>query len=200
MGNHSSVQLEPEIEQIFSINLNKNTSNSISVTVTLNLDHNIFMESYGTYTNQISLSIKAGQLGLYPGGELMDNNTIRYEWTPHTTMHDFETIDAFTPDETRIAVGAGICVIIIDNMGMYIKLAYNKLKSCGLDVIVGQWNHTAEAKDMLKGDLYIGYHVLFISGDDFSNKYELKHERIAEPHEGKVWIPGLDKDLEEYKH
>jgi hypothetical protein len=195
MGN-AHVAIHPEVESI----LNKSWSpvnSQMTVSICIKLKHKI-LSSRGNETDEIKLVMKDTNLEIHQ--VLNVKSDVEYRFEPNTKMHDFEVVDPFTADEIKISKGAGIGVIIIDSLGLYVKLAYNKSKSDGMDVIFSRWDHSTTAVNLLKGDLYLGYDVLFIAGDKCEKNYNLRHERETKNHEGIIWAPGLDKNLGNYVH
>src|SRR5579872_923875 len=128
-----------------------------------------------------------------------------YDWTPKSTMYDWEAIEAFTPREYRVARGQGIGVLIIDAMDVYIKFVHDEkaMKHNIHPVAYTKWRHRngdEKAKNLLDADVYLGYDILYLSGSKVETRTDIHMTRLQEHElEGKVFIGGLDKGLENYK-
>jgi len=174
--NYYDIQLRPEIQKI----INEKFTNHYylgGLIIKLELDRIIHLSRYDIKTNEIKLIIKQDSLNIVPSTYKVQGNIIKsYKWEPKTKMNDWETV---VTDEKMIMIGenSGICVIIIDALGSYIKLSYNSSKENGLDVIFNRWDHSFMPVDLLKKDLDTGYNVLFVEGLHYENKYDLKYDR-----------------------
>lgn len=108
-------------------------------------------------------------------GTSLEGCFVGYDWHPRSALHTFEVINPFEVNQTRINKKDGIGIIVIDRLGLYITIAYDEKRPNGLAISCNIWNHTTEAKYILKKDLYLGYNVLFIAGDNCEKKFDLTH-------------------------
>jgi len=121
---------------------------------------------------------------------------LEHNWTPKTTMRDWEILNR---TGRKVAKGQGIGVIIVEAIG-YAKLILDENRPYGVFIEYAVWNHSDDALEILNYELDLGYDVLYISGDVKSLCVQhLKFDRPARPLEGKVFVPGLDKNLEKYE-
>jgi hypothetical protein len=136
----------------------------------------------------------------YPAHRIPDRE---YTWTPKTTMHDFEVVGVDTENESFVAKGQGIGVLIIDSSDLYIKLIYSEsAKKHGVHpVAYTKWRHKngdKDTKECLDGDIWIGYDICYLSGPDASHRTDIHMTRASLPLEGEVFVPGLPKKLKKY--
>ena len=89
-----------------------------------------------------------------------------YTWTPNSHMRCFEVLFPLS-EKIRIACGQGIGVIIIEALNSYIKLVRGGPD--GVYPVFGTWNHTFIARNILQGDLALGYNVLLVTSDGISH-------------------------------
>lgn len=123
-------------------------------------------DSDGNETKEIYLFFGNGTL-------LVDKKKFRgcitYEWTPNSHMRDFEVINPYH-DEIKIARGQGIGVIIIEPLGAYVKLMYDRNAVNGVTpATYSKWDHSDQAKRILSDDLSLGYDVML-----------MKHKKVYE--------------------
>jgi hypothetical protein len=105
-------------------------------------------------------------------------NATEIMWTPKSHMRDFEVMSPFSEDEVKIARGQGICVIILEPLGTYIKLIYDKKQQSGVSpAAFTVWNHSPEAQNLLHADLSLGYDVMYIHGQHIDYLCEMRDQR-----------------------
>ncbi len=122
------------------------------------------------------------------------------DWYPTTEMNDWEAISDLYKDgkDGFVARGQGVGVITVNApFQAYIKIIRDSEKKDGIHIVFSIWNESDdECKRLFYMDNKIGYDILKIDSSSWEHvegKYKSTH-----PLAGKVWLPGLSKDLEEY--
>jgi len=193
MGNKvSSLDLDPYF--VGDLDNTPSYGGSVKVyRVKVNLPHRVNGEGF-VYIDQLQ-----GSNGLHISRDRNEGDHVKlFEWTPKTTMVDFEVIEAFTSRELKLAKGQVIGVIIIEPCQSYCKLYYDSKAKYGVSPVFTIWNHSDDAKSILNNDLTLGLDVLLINMQE--QEIHLKEPNLDIKSGGKVWVPGLDKGLENYRH
>jgi hypothetical protein len=104
------------------------TTNNKLVIVNIQLDHHVLDNNPLGKSKNIKLICYKGGLyiahpketGIYRQDAVF---VAEYDWYPHTNMHDFEVVNFHSSDATPIAKGAGIAIVVIEPLNLYITLA-----------------------------------------------------------------------------
>lgn len=133
---------------------------------------------------QLILILKRGHLQIVPLEEYNESDAacVTYNWTPKTTMHDWELNRPNTLNEYIIPKGKGIGVLVIDCVNSYIKLVRDMTKPHGIHVIWTKWRTTVlekDAKEVLDGDTWNGYDICYLAGDNGRQRIDIHMDRQA---------------------
>jgi len=177
MGNRSTIPIDRFFETPIKINKEK----SVCVHVIL---ENAATGLGGHKIDNFIVEYKNGNLSFK---DSIDSNP-DYIWSPDSHMRDFEV---FSKD-VILARGQGIGVIILENVGAYIKIIYDRMVLCGVRSLYTMWNHSSTAKDILHNDLSMGYDVFFVNSEGIVyNLCEKRDDRDEK--ETRILLPEFEK-------
>ena len=124
----------------------------------------------GTLIRQVLLRCSGKSLNLTP----YRGEAVNWSWKPHTQMKDYEIIiEGGSRKVSVVEQGEGIGVVILEPLGVYIKLSQDKTTDVTvLPVVFQAWRHDLECRTILGNDLSLGYHVLLYDGKTFHDLKE----------------------------
>lgn len=101
-----------------------------------------------------------------PGWSAFAEAKAEIEFKPISKTIDCEILDPDSAHSRVLLQGQGVGVVIVEFLHTYVKLYRDVHAPNGIAIYTCAWDHSDDARNLLKHDLAMGYEVMVIRGDE----------------------------------